>query len=316
MTRIGVVGPFGLLAKELLQVLGFRYSWDQLDIYSAREEEVGQLVESGGGAALIQPFDEHGFEHHSVVFFVEDHSLFDLSRQSIKAPTTIILMAPSTTIQSSATVIPGINDDAVFSGLPLVSPPAEAIHLAHILAPLVELGLESATAVFFRSASMRGQEALDRLLKQTQSILAFQGSGDHDFTSDSMAFNALAAPATRSPVISWIRETLDESLNLEIETVDSGLFHGLGLSLYVTLNPDHPKEEISRALQQSTILSLEESTRPPSITDVANRQDILVSSPRSGAREGSFWLWSVMDNLTRGGALNAVEIVEILERVV
>ena len=25
---------------------------------------------------------------------------------------------------------------------------------------------------------------------------------------------------------------------------------------------------------------------------------------------GGFWLWAVMDNLTRGGALNAVEIAE------
>jgi aspartate-semialdehyde dehydrogenase len=28
------------------------------------------------------------------------------------------------------------------------------------------------------------------------------------------------------------------------------------------------------------------------------------------ATDGGFWLWAVMDNLTRGGALNAVEIAE------
>ncbi len=316
MTRIGVVGPFGLMAKELLQVLGVRYSWDQIDIFSAQEDEVGQLLECVGGAALIQPFDEHGFSHHSVVFFVEDRSLFDLSRQSIKAPTTIILMAPTTTIQSSATVIPGVNDDDAFSGLPLVSPPPEAIHLAHILAPLIDLGLESATAVFFRSASMRGQEALDLLLKQTQSILAFQGGGEGGLTREGMAFNAFVGPDTKTSVIPLIHEVLNHEPSLEIETVDSGLFHGLGLSLHLTLAPGHPVEEISRVLQQSANLVIQNTGNPPSITDIANREEILVSNPRPGAEEGTFWLWSVMDNLTRGGALNAVEIVEILERVV
>ena len=27
---------------------------------------------------------------------------------------------------------------------------------------------------------------------------------------------------------------------------------------------------------------------------------------------GGFWLWAVMDNLTRGGALNAIEIAEMV----
>ena len=27
---------------------------------------------------------------------------------------------------------------------------------------------------------------------------------------------------------------------------------------------------------------------------------------------GGFWLWAVMDNLTRGGAVNAVEVAEDL----
>jgi len=47
--------------------------------------------------------------------------------------------------------------------------------------------------------------------------------------------------------------------------------------------------------------------------DAAATDDVLLGHLRSES-PGSYWLWSVMDNLTRGGASNAIAIAEALLR--
>ena len=44
--------------------------------------------------------------------------------------------------------------------------------------------------------------------------------------------------------------------------------------------------------------------------DAAASDKVIYGSVRKDEAGGGFWLWAVMDNLTRGGALNAVEVAE------
>ena len=49
----------------------------------------------------------------------------------------------------------------------------------------------------------------------------------------------------------------------------------------------------------------------PGPVDAAAREEVVVGSVRPDAgAPGGYWIWAVMDNLTRGGALNAVEVAE------
>jgi aspartate-semialdehyde dehydrogenase len=46
--------------------------------------------------------------------------------------------------------------------------------------------------------------------------------------------------------------------------------------------------------------------------DAAASDKVLFGTVRKDEAAGGLWLWAVMDNLTRGGALNAIEIAEAL----
>ncbi|MEJ2086836.1 MAG: hypothetical protein P8Y44_14430, partial [Acidobacteriota bacterium] len=72
-------------------------------------------------------------------------------------------------------------------------------------------------------------------------------------------------------------------------------------------------EDILDRLLQSQYLELANKPEVLGPVDAASSERILFSPPRrSERRPDSFRIWSVMDNLTRGGALNALAIAEYI----
>ena len=57
---------------------------------------------------------------------------------------------------------------------------------------------------------------------------------------------------------------------------------------------------------------LEQADKPRHLgpVDAAASDKVLLGAVRKDEATGGFWLWAAMDNLTRGGALNAIEIAE------
>ena len=53
----------------------------------------------------------------------------------------------------------------------------------------------------------------------------------------------------------------------------------------------------------------------PAPIDAAAQEEVLVGSVRADPDyPGGYWIWAVLDNLVRGGALNAVEVAELVAR--
>ena len=58
-------------------------------------------------------------------------------------------------------------------------------------------------------------------------------------------------------------------------------------------------------------MELAESPETVGPVAAATGETILVGEVQDGAgRPGAFWLWAALDNLTRGGAINAIEIAQ------
>jgi aspartate-semialdehyde dehydrogenase len=68
-------------------------------------------------------------------------------------------------------------------------------------------------------------------------------------------------------------------------------------------------QAIRKALAGNPHIETAEDPKHLGPIDSAASDKVLVGAIRKAPDRG-FWLWAVMDNLTRGGALNALEIAE------
>ena len=96
-----------------------------------------------------------------------------------------------------------------------------------------------------------------------------------------------------------------------VQVLQGGIFHGVAISLEVRLSRDLEPTELAATLTASgTVVAVDEEDRAHlGPIDTANRDEVLLGAiTPTGARPGAYWIWAVVDNLTRGGAQNALEL--------
>ncbi len=231
------------------------------------------------------------------------------------AGATAILLSPRASAADGRPVIAGMNAGDATPGEVLVSPHPAALALAHQLAPLAPLGLASASATVVQPVSILGDRGLEDLLDQTRDLVALTGERRPSVFDRQLAFNLYPAPEGAAGLAELVRRTTGVEVPLAIQLMQGAVFHGLATSLLVTFAEDPGLEAVREALAGQLHVSVAEeetdSADLPGPIDAATRDDVLVGSVRADpGYPGAYWLWAVVDNLTRGGALNAVEVAE------
>ncbi len=332
MSRAAVLSPTTLLGREVRDLLHARHTtWTEIALLSTDEAEVGTVTEAGGSATLVSKADAGSFEGIDVVFACGD--LADALPLIEKRPagTTAIVLSPEATVATGRPVVAGVNPgDAAAGGL-LLSPHPAAIALAYLLAPLAGSGagieVDAAAATVIQPVSMLGDKGLEDLLDQTRDILAMTGERRDSVFERQLAFNLYptrprageAAGTEVEALAALVRGAVGGEVPLAIQSLQGAVFHGLAASLFVhfasAAEADAPDEAAIRqrlAAQEHVTVAMGEVGGPdPGPIDAAAREDVIVGSVRSDpGAPGGYWIWAVMDNLTRGGALNAVEVAE------
>jgi aspartate-semialdehyde dehydrogenase len=185
------------------------------------------------------------------------------------------------------------------------------ILLAHLLHPLRGLGIEEAVATVVQPASMHGDPGIDDLFEQTRKILTMTQGKPSGFFGAQLAFNLLPTPAPTAPLSAQLHAVLAGDPTVSLQLLQGGVFHSLAASLYVRFVNRTDAKAVRRTLGQQPQLELAKKPQLLGPVDAAAHAKILVGAiAEEPSTPGGFWLWAVMDNLTRGGALNAVEIAE------
>jgi aspartate-semialdehyde dehydrogenase len=130
-----------------------------------------------------------------------------------------------------------------------------------------------------------------------------------------LAFNLYPAPGGSAQLAELVRRAAGLELPLAVQALQGAIFHGVSVSLFVRFATDPGVQAVRRALAGRPQLSLSKASlaagEAPGPVEAAARDEVLVGSVRPDpGHPGGYWLWAVMDNLTRGGALNAIEIAE------
>jgi aspartate-semialdehyde dehydrogenase len=313
VTAVAILHPTGLLGKELRETLAARHpEWSDLRLLSSREDEIGTLTEIGGAAALVGRFEPESLEGVSVAFFCGAMADNRPLLAELPPQTTAIVLSHDATAEDGPPIVAGVNTAAARGARVLLSPHPAVVLLAHLLHPLRDLAPEAAVATLIQPASMRDDAGLEELFEQTRQIVAMTRRTPTPVFGAQLSFNVLPALLPAGPLAAQLHTVLAAPPPSALQILQGAVFHSLSASLWVRCAGEPSLQAVRKALAGHPFLAPADKPRHLGPIDAAASDKILYGAVRKDDAAGGFWLWAVMDNLTRGGALNAIEIAEAL----
>lgn len=319
MTRVVVLHPTTLLGKETIEKLEARPDlYQDLDLLTVDPEEVGQLAEAAGAAALVRQAEPSAIAAADVVLVCGATAAYRELLAHRAPEATVVLVDPTADEPSAVPVVAGINLDQATPGRLLASPHPGTVLLAHLLQPLLPLGVREAVATLVQPASLFERRGLDELFEQARRLVSLQGQEPGELFARQLAFNLYPAPRPAAALAARTRQALGvdgPALPLAVHVLQGAVFHGISALLHVHLAETRPAAEVRERLAANPLVELSEPDDSGDDLlgpiDAAAREEVLVG-PVQDDPDGGVWIWAVMDNLTRGGATNAVAILERL----
>jgi aspartate-semialdehyde dehydrogenase len=311
VTAIAIVHPTGLLGKELRETLEHRSDLSRdIRLLSSRDDEIGTLTELAGGAALVSRFEPEKLAGVPVAFFCGAMADNRPLLAGLPAETTAILLSLDATTEDGPPVVAGVNTDAASGARVVLSPHPGVVLVAHLLHALRELRPEAAVATLIQPASVRDDAGLEELFEQTRQIVAMTRRTPTPVFGAQLAFNLLPAPLPPDPLAAQVALVTGGAPPLALQILQGGVFHSLSASLWVRCAEVPSPQAVRKLLAEHPHLEAADKPRLLGPVDAAASEKILFGAVRKDENAGGFWLWAVMDNLTRGGALNAIAIAE------
>ena len=300
-TRIGVVGGTGAVGTVTLELLG-EHGFDNIRVFasarSAGREVGGRVVEEATPEALSRG-DVDVF-----LFSVGTGASRELVPHAVAGGAIAIDKSSAYRLQDGIPlVVPEVNGQrAIGNGSIIANPNCCTIPLTCVLKPLHEAaGLERVRVATYQSVSGAGAQAMDRL--------ANESPADHDLRMD-WDFDG---------------EEFDEESKLRAETQKIMELPDLPIQatcVRVPVMVGHAEavwietEEPLSAEQARALLEAAPSVRVedfPSPGKAAGIDEVLVGRIRRDPTvENGIALFLASDNLRKGAALNAIQIVELV----
>ena len=315
MTRLAILHPSNLLGREVRETLDRRRGlWQELALLTTHEEEVGHLTEARGAATIVQSYTPTALAGIDLVILCGPMAANRPVLEALPPGATAVILSPDAGGEEGRALVAEVNLVDAYRGELLLSPHPVAIGLAQLLHPLGSLGIRSAAATVILPASMREQEALDELFDQTRATLAFTEEKPQKIWGRQMAFNLAPAPEEglgSAELAGLVGAVLGDGPEVSVQCLEGGIFHSLSISLHLRFAGDPGLEAVRSAFEDHPIIELEDGDDAPGPIEAASRDEMLIGRiARDPQLPGSYWIWAVLDNLTCGGALNAVAILE------
>jgi aspartate-semialdehyde dehydrogenase len=311
VSTIAIVHPMNLLGKELRETLErLPGVGGDIRLLSNREDEIGTLTEVAGAAAMVTRYEPEKLQGVSTAFLCGPLEDSRPVLAEIPPETTAVLLSLDATAGDGQAVVAGVNDEAAAGHRVLLSPHPGVVLLAHLLGALKDLKVEEAVATLIQPASMRDDAGLEELFEQTRQIVAMTRRSPTPVFGAQLSFNLLPVPLPADPLTGQLQAVLP-GMPLALQILQGGVFHSVSASLYARCAGSPTLQAIRKALADHP--HLEAADRPKHLgpIDAAASDKVIYGNVRKDEAGGGFWLWAVMDNLTRGGALNALEIAGI-----
>lgn len=324
--NIVVVGATGQVGRQVVQELeSCAFPVKQLLAFASKDS-IAESVEFCGKETAVQALDSSAFAGADIVFFCTPSKITTeyLPLASQEGAFCIDLSRASLQEQAIPCIVPELSSTSLLKSLNTVSnPPVAAIQAALVLAPLqLEFGLNKVSLTVLQSASALGIKGVEALRKQSGALLNGRSLESDTLVADAplqLALNLVPMnPGGESysgaeEISTTLKRVLgDTEIEIQVEVVQAPIFYAGALSLACRLDTAVDEAELQRVLQkQQGVEFITSAPLDTCGTNVAPEYDTVPVCVTQMGQNGYLNLWSVIDNLRKGSALNAVQIAEL-----
>jgi aspartate-semialdehyde dehydrogenase len=324
--NIVVVGASGQVGAQVVKELETRTFPVKQLLAFASKNSIAESVEFQGEDIAVQTLDSSAFAGADIVFFCTPAHVtkeyLPIATQS--GAFCIDLSRESLAVSAVPCIVPELSSTALLKSLNTVAnPPVAAIQAALVLAPLQgEIGLKRVSLTVLQSASALGKKGVEALRKQSGALLNGRPLENDTVVADApsqLALNLAPANAGGDSYSSadeihttLLRVLENTDIEVQVEVVQAPVFYANGLSLTCQLDGEVDEALIFSALQKQLGVEMLSSAQYDTCgTNVALQYDTVPVCVTQMGQKGHLNLWSVVDNLRKGSALNAVQIAEL-----
>jgi aspartate-semialdehyde dehydrogenase len=324
---IAIVGATGLVGGEMLTIAEERkLPCSEMRLFASKDS-VGEVYRFLDQEVEVKELTEDSFTG-------VDYALFGTSAELSAKFVPCAVKAGATAIDNSSyfrmdpkvpLVVPEVNIDRVTAADKIIANPnCSTIQLVPVLKAVEELaGLKHVVVSTYQSVSGAGRDALDELWGQTIAICNQQEMPQEVFQHQ-IAFNCIPQidvvledgfTKEEYKIINESRKILDlPKLRITATAVRVPVFYSHAESVFIeTQRALSPRDLVSSLEGRPGISVTSALDEYPMQIDVAGTDDIQVGRVRRDPSvENGLSMWIVADNVRKGAALNAVQIVERL----
>lgn len=329
--RVALIGTDSLRGKEIKAILSVKkFPLSHIEFFDVDvEEKYSKLTEFRDEPRVIHHPGGAALEGLDLVFLAADKETNRLyGRLAAKKKYQAIDLSEAFSGQDDIPlVVAGVNDSLLTARrFPLIANPHPlAIILSSLLHRLVaKFGLEKAVVFALQPVSAFDESGIEELAGQSAAMLS-SASIKKEVFQEQIAFNILShteAPSANGfssverQVVAEVKKILGlPGLPLSLSVVQAPVFHTYSAMAYLELRAEANIRDLECLYKEGALFKLSSASSSCAVSSisVAGKEQIFIGQiKREESFPRAFWIWTVTDNLTRGSALNALEIARIL----
>ncbi len=331
--KIAVVGATGAVGEVMLAILD-EHGYPAGDVTAlASERSAGDMVDYGSRQLQVANLAEFDFAQ-------VDYALFSAGGSVSKEHAPRAAKAGAIVIDNTSAfrydddiplVVPEVNAHALagISGSAIIANPnCSTIQMVVALAPIQRaVGIARINVATYQSVSGAGRRGLEELAKQTAQRLNFQDIEMSKFAQP-IAFNVLPqidemldnGYSREEMKMVWETRKIfeDDGVLVNATAVRVPVFYGHSEAVHIETREPIEIDEVRKLLKEAPGVELVEGQgmiHATAVTHAAGTDPVFVSRLRRDISHPlGISMWVVADNIRKGAALNAIQIMEQLEQ--
>lgn len=331
--KIAVVGATGAVGEVMLSILHERLGSACTVHALASEKSLGQSVDYGRRSLAVDVLDDFDFSGIDYALFSAGASV---SRRHVprarEAGAIVIDNTSEYRYQDDIPlVIPEVNPEALNDlgpGSLIANPNCSTMQMLVALAPIQNaVGIERINVATYQSVSGAGRKGMEELARQTADRLNMREVTSSAFAQP-IAFNVLPMidalqdnGYTREEMkMHWETQKIfaDKDIQVNATAVRVPVFYGHAEAVHLETRHPLAVEDAAQLLRAAPGVSFVEATEldesPSPVVHAAGHDPVFVGRLRRDfSHPHGLNLWVVSDNIRKGAALNAVQILEAIE---